>query len=110
PSTTVVMRSFTRDQSPGLLTFCSRPDSRHSLEDNTDRDLHDARRPRRRHLSEELIHLVALRVESRRRVDTAELHLVEQVVDLPSELQAPAVCAERDVLEKRQIEIGQAGS
>src|SRR5215831_17480874 len=54
------------------------------------RSLHDARRPRADDLSEPRVHLIALRVEAGRRIHAVELRVVEQVVDLPPQLD-PAI-------------------
>src|SRR3981081_3418041 len=55
-------------------------------------------------------HLVARRVEACRRVTGRELHLVEAVVDLPAPLQPAPGRADRDVLEQRDVRIGDAGA
>src|SRR2546429_9846117 len=60
-------------------------------EHHSNRSLHHARRARRDHLAEERVDLIARRVEARRRVHRRKLRVVEQVVDLPPKLQAPAV-------------------
>src|SRR5713101_6092529 len=71
------------------------------LEHHSNRDLHDAGLPRRDHLTEPRVHLVALRVAARRGVNRRELRVIEDVVDLPPQLQLPQAAAERDVLEER---------
>ena len=48
------------------------------------------------------------RVERRRRVDVLELHLVEQVVDLPAVLQL-LVALQADVLEEGEVVVVPAG-
>src|SRR5882762_8022410 len=78
-------------------------------EHNSQRDLHDSWRAGRNDLSEARVHLVACRVEACGRIDRRELHLIEDVIDLPAQLQPPPRRAERDVLEKRDVRTGHAG-
>ena len=70
------------------------------------RGLHLPRWPRRCHLSERRVDLLARRIEAGGRIDRGVLRVVEHVVGLPSELQLPARCtAQRDVLEQRMSQL-----
>src|SRR5687768_6488812 len=73
-----------------------------SSEAETHRHLHDARSASLRRLAEVRIHLLAGRVELRRRVDHRPVDGVEQVVDLPAELHPP-LATELEVLEHREV-------
>src|SRR5262245_55938415 len=78
-----------------------------ALENKSQRDLHHSRRPGGNHLAEPRVHLVAGAIEPRRRVHRGELRGVEDVIDLPAKLQ-PSGATERDVLEHRDVGVGDA--
>src|SRR5262245_46978059 len=73
------------------------------LEHDSQRRLHDAWRTARAHLSKLRINLIPLIVESRNRVDVGVLERVEEIVNLPTNLNPPSSSSEGHVLDERQI-------
>src|SRR6266540_6898523 len=72
------------------------------------RPLHHARRTRGVDLSEGRILLNAARVKTRDSVYAQPLGMVEGVVYLPTELQAPRLALKRDILEEREVPVVRA--
>src|SRR5829696_2163397 len=72
------------------------------LKAEADRALHDARRPGLGRLAKARVDHLPLRVGLRVGIDLGPVHLVQQVVDLPAQLDPPRT-AHREVLEHRHV-------